>query len=245
MNCIWILATPRSGSTYLSELLNCSAKLTTPFAEHLSYKSGYRGDLEALALNPPQHCKVLHVQLNRITGHAGAALSDPLFDPCQTKAPSRDTRERLERKNNFCYIRIRRNFLDSLCSYYMSAVANAEIGRSVFTLSNSEDQKKFQHSRIKRDKKLAQRLSCVVRNYYSIWDEFVDGIYVYEVKYESLLINPSYELSRLLEGLRLEQKAHAQIGAKLASEKSLLCSQSHPMYEETRAWISELAGEHP
>lgn len=203
-DCNWILAHPRSGSTYLTRLLNNTQIFDDQrFDEYFSSRYEYDG-IESLIKNPCKNCKVLHVQFNRVFNHGGMRLIDPISNECQIELPDKNIRIEIEKIFNIKYVRLTRNIIDTITSYYIASKSNEMINeRSFFVINNQKDQHILCNLDIPFDIELLEKIYKATIHYDKIWNDFLDGVEYLPIDYNELAGRPLEVLVDVLEHFNL------------------------------------------
>lgn len=202
----WILCTPRTGSTYLCDLLNSSNLFVPEFREWFGQKLGIYNQPEDLERRPCFYNKVLHVQFNRIFNHHGRMIDDPIFDVCQTENPTAENRIKLETILKPKYVVLKRDIFQILVSYYVATLASASSGESFFVIRDHEKQKRFLQRQVGMDEKLLRRIYAVVKTYDEKWNLFLSGVDHLQVNYDLLSENPREVVSNIFDFIGAEKR---------------------------------------
>lgn len=190
MTPIWILCTPRSGSSYLSKLLDNSNAFPDTFDEKLAWKRHKYNSIRDLTTNPPICAKILHVQWNRLEygfepGDISISSKQHVIKP--TLTPTYPVR----------YIILERtDIIEHTLSYYIAAKTSKK--ESFFCLDSQQKQHEFLKTAVEQNDAEVLQYYQVVSQYRGIWDKFIGDHDVLRINYEDLLKNPQEELTKIL-----------------------------------------------
>ena len=185
----WIICTPRSGSTYLSHILNNSGDFTSNFSEYLGWKRGQFLSPTNLEVSAPKFCKVLHVHLNRIFYEPNRLENIPFNDIQQFLKPSMDARKYIEKclpGIRFILLK-RRDKIAQAVSYCMTSAISACNHTSYFNILTEESQIEFKNTEILiSDDELLSYYNTILK-YENVWDDFIVGSdNIFNIYYEDI-----------------------------------------------------------
>lgn len=183
----WILCTPRSGSTYLSKILNNTNLFNPNFSEYLGWKRNdflHPNDLK----NAPKFCKTLHVHINRIF-HEPNFLKDIHHDnKLQFIKPKKQFRLFVEKQIpgiKFLLLE-RKDIISQTISYCVTTEISKIHKKSFFNMTSINQQEEFENTNISISDELLLSYFKTCTNYTGIWDEFLEGTEFYKLYYEDI-----------------------------------------------------------
>lgn len=215
----WILCTPRSGSTYLSGILNQTNLFQPPFSEYLGWKKKafiHPRDLQS----PPTFCKVLHVHLNRIFQSPNLLEDIPCDHPLQFMKPQKNYRLFIEKQMpNIRFILLtRKDTIAQAVSYCVTAEVSKVQGKSFFQITSPRQQTEFKETLVSISDETLFKYYLACRNYDTIWDDFLEDSDFFDLKYEDI---SDATISELLKySGHHPRKVHCDISASLPAVSS-------------------------
>lgn len=198
-NPVWILCTPRSGSTYLSKIMNSTKNFNPPFAEYLGWKKNLFMNPESLKENPPVFCKALHVHLNRIFFDPSYLKDVEHNNYLQTKKPPLEAKTILEKSlPNLRFVWLKReDVIGQTVSYCIASEASKT--KSFFNMDSKKKQQEFLDMPLCITDELLLSFYKTVLKYNDIWMDFIGSSDVFFIKYEEINQSSLKELFNFLE----------------------------------------------
>jgi len=184
----WIICTPRSGSTYLSSILNNIGMFKPQFSEYLGWKKHKFMTPVDLRSAPP-FCKVLHVHLNRIFRQHDYLQDVSHTHELQFMQPRVSHRHYIEE----CLPGIRfvllnrKNIVNQAVSYCLTSAISAKHQKSFFQMYSDSTHNEFLKTNVPiTDEQLLEHFR-VCTAYQHVWDKFIqDAGNVFVLDYEEI-----------------------------------------------------------
>jgi LPS sulfotransferase NodH len=191
MNSCWILCDIRTGSTYLSGLLNGTGLFPLyekrAFDEWFARKRNFIPDKETFISKPPLYAKVLIDQFNKLF----TVADKPLIE---SKVP------------NLKYILLRRkDIVAQAVSYYIADMTGYILTPKNYSAWNTP---------VVYDEAEIRKRYKILKDNYEIWMPYLEGSDYLEIDYETLVAEPKKTLIKVLDYLEMnydEQKLNITV----------------------------------
>lgn len=195
MKSLWILCQPRSGSTYLCDILNnlnifpifndSRLKSLGPIKKNSAFNEWLRIYLNKkdFEQNPPLNLKCLYEQYWSLFG------SNENSNYIKKIIPN----------VKFIWLK-RKNLIEHTASLYYA------IKTKKYHITNSQNLKEYSNIELEFDKDFALKVFNTIKAEQNIWDYFLQNNYCQIMYYEDLINNPAREIENLLNNLEIEKK---------------------------------------